>query len=285
MSPLQTLDLTQPVAERLLREALGAAPERLDLAALSIATLDRPALDVAEILHRLDGLARRVSVALLSGPRPASRADQITAVRRVLVEDEGLRGNEVEYHDPANSFIDVVLERRVGLPISLSVVWIEVARRAGIALYGVAFPGHFLVALGAGAARIVVDPFGGGRILGAVDCATLLTRAIPNALLSDELFAPASVRTTAWRMLQNLKSIYLGANDELRAARVENLLLQLRPDDVTELRERAELLISLGAHQEALRDLERVLRLGAAPDRAVIEATIAALRSRTRYRQ
>jgi regulator of sirC expression with transglutaminase-like and TPR domain len=276
---VQTQDLSHPRAERLLFMAMKA-PQRLDLAALAIAALEYPALDPADTEARLDFLAARVRALYPSSP---TADEQLRALRKVLIDEEGYRGNAVSYGDPENSFLNVVLLRKVGIPISLSVVWLEVARRSAIPLYGVAFPGHFLVALDAPSGRIVVDPFDAGRSLTLADCSALLKRHAPSVVLSEELFEPAVVRAIVWRMLVNLKHVYFQRNDHARAVKVEDLLLQLAPNHPGELRARAALLSSLGAYKAALKDLERALEIGPAPDSAALVEAAKLLRQRLQY--
>ncbi len=275
-----TLDLTHPKAGELLSQSFNASTERLDLAALAVAAMEYPSLDVERIQDQLDRLARRVLAVRTDSWTPL---DQVEAMRKVLVEEEDLRGNEERYHDPENSFINRVLDQKRGIPISLSVVWLEVARRAGIPLYGVSFPGHFLVAIDADGGRLVVDPFNGGKLLSTGDCEGLLRRVNPDAQLSDALFAPSPVREIVWRMLTNLKRLFLSRGDQLRAIKVQDLLLQLAPDHPLELRTRAALLSSLGAYRAALSDLERVMQLGPAPDAAALKIAAKTLKERLQF--
>ena len=276
-----TFDLTHPRAEELLDEALSAQPERLDLAAFAVAALESPTLEVDRYLARLDALAERVRA---RRGEPWGAREQLAALHHVLVVEEGFRGNESDYGDPLNSLLDAVMERKVGIPISLSVLWMEVARRAGIALYGVGFPGHFLVGLDdADGRRFVADPFHHGRVLSPDDCSALLRKAVPNALVSEDLFQPAPVRAITWRMLTNLKRLHFAKGDQTRALKVEDLLLRLAPDHPGELRARAALLSSLGAYKAALADVERVLQLGPAPDAPALHAAARALRERLAF--
>jgi regulator of sirC expression with transglutaminase-like and TPR domain len=277
---VQTLDLTHLTAEALLDQAFACSPPRLDLGALAVAALEHPELEPAPWLARLDGYAARVRARCALGTDPQA---QLEALRQVLAVEEGFGGPETRRADPADSFLDVVLERKQGLPITLSVVWLEVARRADIPLYGLGFPGHFLVALGGPGGRRVVDPFGGGRELGPDDLSALLRRAIPNALVSEDLLAPSPVKAIVWRMLMNLKRLYFARGDQARALMVEDLLLRLSPDHPGELRARAALLSSLGAWRAALADVERVLHLGPAPDAAALQAAARSLRERVAY--
>src|SRR5512138_1765819 len=143
-------------------------PVPLDEAALALAEEEYPDLDPEEVLVLLDRLGERVRA---RAPAPARAATLLEALRHVLVDEEGLRGNEADYADPRNSFLNEVLERKLGIPISLSVVWMEVARRAGLRLEGVGFPGHFLAKyVSPGGLEVFVDAFHGGEMLSADEC-------------------------------------------------------------------------------------------------------------------
>jgi regulator of sirC expression with transglutaminase-like and TPR domain len=261
--------------------ALAADPPRLDLAAIAIATMNRPELDAAACLHTLDALAVRVQVEL---ERHGERDDvlaQLQALRHVLADIEGFRGNTDDYHSPENSFLDRVLEAKVGLPITLSVVYLEVARRAGISLYGVPFPGHFLVACDAGDHKLVMDPFHGGDILTEHGCAELLKRVAPQLKFDRSMLAPAPVELITYRMLSNLRRVYLEREEPERGLGVVDLLLLLAPNHPGELRTRAALLTRMGAYRAALKDVEKCLELSPdAPDRERLEITARELRER-----
>lgn len=270
-----------PLARERLVSALAAEPPRLDLAALAIATLDRPELDAPACLHVLDVLACRVQVEAERLTDKGEALAPLRALRHVLSDIEGFRGNEDDYHSPENSFLDQVLERKLGLPITLSVVYLEVARRAGIPLYGVPFPGHFLVAHDAGDHKLVMDPFHQGDILTEHGCEELLKRVAPQLKFDRAMLAPAPVELIAYRMLSNLRRVYLGREDRERGLAVVDLLLLLAPDHPGELRTRAALLANLGAYRAALRDVERCLELSPeAPDRDRLELTARELRER-----
>ncbi|MFY1824362.1 SirB1 family protein [Myxococcus fulvus] len=276
-----TIGFSPPLARERLVSALAAEPPRLDLAALAIATLDRPELDAPACLHMLDVLACRVQVEAERLNDKGEALAPLRALRHVLSDIEGFRGNEENYHSPENSFLDQVLERKLGLPITLSVVYLEVARRAGIPLYGVPFPGHFLVAHDAGDHKLVMDPFHQGDILTEHGCEELLKRVAPQLKFDRAMLAPAPVELIAYRMLSNLRRVYLGREDRERGLAVVDLLLLLAPDHPGELRTRAALLANLGAYRAALRDVERCLELSPeAPDRERLELTAQELRER-----
>ncbi|MBZ4418185.1 SirB1 family protein [Myxococcus sp. RHSTA-1-4] len=269
------------MARERLVSALAAEPPRLDLAALAIATLGSPALDAPGCLHMLDVLACRVQVEAERLTEKGEALAPLRALRHVLADIEGFRGNEEDYHSPENSFLDQVLERKVGLPITLSVVYLEVARRAGISLYGVPFPGHFLVAHDAGDHKLVMDPFHHGDILTEHGCEELLKRVAPQLKFDRAMLAPAPVELITYRMLSNLRRVYLGREDCERGLAVVDLLLLLAPDHPGELRTRAALLANLGAYRAALKDVERCLELSPeAPDRDRLELTARELRER-----
>ena len=236
----------------------GVKRIEVDRAALLIAAEEYPDLPLERYLADLDRLATRVGERL---HRDAGPREILARMNRVLVEEEGFRGNSENYYDPRNSYLNEVLDRRTGIPITLSLVYIEVGRRVGFALQGVGFPGHFLVKHKSGDAELVVDPFASGRILTEDDCRSRLVE-----LFGRELeFQPAhleasSPRQMLVRMLYNLKSIYSSRQDDRRAlAAVERILL-LKPGALGEVRDRGLLLSRLNRPLEALADLARYRR-------------------------
>jgi regulator of sirC expression with transglutaminase-like and TPR domain len=277
-----TSTFSPPIARERLVSALAADPPRLDLAALAIATIHRPTLDAAAYLHTLDALAARVQLEMERDAGHGEVLAGLTALRHVLADIEGFRGNEDDYQAPENSFLDQVLETKVGLPITLSVVYLEVARRAGIPLYGVPFPGHFLVACETGDDhKLVVDPFHGGEILTEEGCRELLERVAPQLKFNPSMLAPAPVELITYRILSNLRRVYLERDEGERGLAVVDLLLMLAPNHPGELRTRAALLANLGAYRAALKDVERCLELSPdAPDRDRLELTARELRER-----
>lgn len=248
----------------LVRE-FGAAigGDAIDLAptALIIAKLEYPALDPAPSLATLDRLgdAGRARVARVRSRSMRARA---AALSQLLYEDEGFSGNRRDYGDFRNSLLNAVLERRLGIPITLALVYIEVAGRAGIDVQGVAFPGHFLMRIGSG---LILDPFDAGVELNIADCRTLLAQQVgvadDDARFGPALLQPCSRRQMIARMLNNLKRTYVEARAFARARRVTDLLLVLDPTMLSELRDRALLAHHLGDYAPALRDLEDYLRL------------------------
>jgi regulator of sirC expression with transglutaminase-like and TPR domain len=273
---ISALSSYSSAARELLARALGATPPRLDWAALAVGTLDQPELAIAPVEEALEAFARRVRLFLGGSVDALSQAQ---ALRRVLGEEEGFWGDTEHYDAPENSFLQRVLQRRLGLPITLSVLYLEVARRADIPLFGVAFPGHFLVACEAERGKLVMDPFQGGQVLTEQGCEELLTRVAPQIRFNPRMLVPAGVPAITSRMLNNLKRIYLARSEGEHALQVIDLLLQITPDHPGDLRARAAILASQGAYRAALADLERCLELSPdAPDQETLRMTVRALR-------
>jgi regulator of sirC expression with transglutaminase-like and TPR domain len=186
----------------------------LDEAALVIAERAQPGLDPRPSLDELDRIAGRCAHGSLD------------SLHRRLYVDEGFAGNAVDYYDPANSFLNVVLDRRTGIPISLAVVAIEAGRRAGVGLVGVGLPGHFLVRL-ADDEDTFLDPFD-GRVLDRAGCREIYDRLGSPAPFDDRMLAPVSRHHMLRRMLANLERIYASRADATNLAWVRNLGLQLQ---------------------------------------------------------
>src|SRR6185503_897384 len=251
---------------------LVSAGERMDLArgALEIARIGYPALDPAPSLRQLDRLAaaarRRVDV---DGPPELA----VAALATYLGNEAGFRGNQDDYYDPRNSFLNDVLERRTGIPISLAVVLLETASRVGLAVEGVGFPGHFLVRVQGSTAPVFFDPFFGGRPIGDVELLAryrALSRNETAALPSDAL-TPTGRPGILARMLRNLLRLYLERRDHSHALAAVDLLLVLHPDSADELRVRGLLYEHLECFGAALDDLRHYLTLApGAPDAEAI---------------
>lgn len=260
-------------------EILERDPVPLDEAALAVAEEEYPSLDLEEYLVRLDRLGERVRTLAPGAPRGAST---LNALRRVLHEELGLRGNEVDYHDPRNSFLNDVLDRKLGIPISLSVLWIEVARRCGLGLQGVGFPGHFLAKYASPAGvEIFVDAFNGGEMLSADECVARYRARTGGRDLDRRYLRGVSTRQILARMLQNLKRIYVERRDDVRAYAALDRLLVLSPGQIESLRDRGLVAARLGGGAAAARDLEAYLsRAPAAPDADEIRKVLAVLRGK-----
>jgi regulator of sirC expression with transglutaminase-like and TPR domain len=238
-------------------------------------------LDVPALLDRFDELAAPLEGRGLKEQTPRAQAESLG---RHLYETCGFAGNEEDYYDPKNSLLPDVLDRRLGIPISLAVVYCEVARRLGIEASGVGFPGHFLVRIEdpGKALPIVVDPFFRGRVLDGEGLTKLLHRVTgKNETFRPELLQPAKPRAILLRMLVNLRTIYLSRGDMARAMLAIDRILCLTPDAPEALRERGLLSARLGANAAALADLERFLVVApGAEDASQIRARITELRAR-----
>lgn len=257
--------------------ALAKDPVPLDEATLAIALEEYPGLDVEEVLARLDALSERVRARVQGPPRAASL---LRALREVLAEEEGLRGNEDTYYDPRNSFLNEVLDRRLGIPISLSVVYIEVARRAGLPLQGVALPGHFIAKyVSPTGAEVFVDAFHRGEILSVDECAARFRSRSGGRELDRRWLSGATPRQILIRMLQNLRRIYADRKDDVRTFWVLDRILIAAPGQLAALRDRGLAAARLGGPAAATRDLEAYLeRLPDASDAADVRKVLAGLR-------
>ena len=266
--------------------ALISGPEAdLDLAeaALLIAQEEQPELNVAHYLKRLDQLADAVRAKLPESPTPQ---DSIKALNTQLFFEEGLRGNAGEYYDPRNSFLNEVLERKSGIPITLSVLYMEVGRRLGLSLAGVGFPGHFLVKYVGPDEEHILDPFAGGAALTEEQLAAKLKSMYgdnnPFVTQIPQLLTPATKKEILIRMLRNLKGVYLQKGDFERALSIIDRILLLAPDFAMEVRDRGAVQQRLGRMQGAVRDFRKYLELApkaedAANIRALIQRSVAQL--------
>jgi regulator of sirC expression with transglutaminase-like and TPR domain len=240
--------------------ALGRLPDAalpLAEAALWIAAEEYPGLDVTAWLGRLDALGRRAARRV--GPR--LDVDQaVTALNGFLFGEEGFRGNTEDYYDPRNSYLNEVLERRLGIPLTLCLVYAEVAGRCGLSARGIGFPGHFLVEVECGEARRLVDAFGGGRTLDEAGCRRLLEQVRgPRARFDPRYLSPLGPRQILVRMLANLKGIHVARADWPRALAAADRLLLLAPEALAELRDRGGFHARLGHAAAAIRDWEAYL--------------------------
>ena len=252
----------------------AAADEELDLAAtaLLIAAEEYPELTPARYLAELDRLAERVRERLAGETAPLVVLQELS---RVLFREERFRGNADAYYDPRNCFLNDVLDRRVGIPISLSMVYLEVGWRLGLPLRGVGFPGHFLIRYEGEVVRLLLDPFENGRLRFEDEAQNLLDRVYGGLVrLQPEFLEPTGKKDMLVRLLKNLKAIYLNAGEDGKAlAAVERILL-LRPAPV-ELRDRGMLLARAGRRAEAIADLEAYLaQVVDAPDARRVRNTI-----------
>jgi len=242
----------------------------LEKAALYMALEEYPDLDVEAYLNALDTMAAEVEERL---PRESYPLRILQTINRYLYDDLGFTGNTNDYYDPRNSFLNRVIDRRTGIPITLSLVYLALARRIDFPMVGVGMPGHFLIRPDVEEMEIFVDPFHQGEILFSQDCQDLLSRAYGQPVKLHTAFLQSiKPRQFLARMLTNLKMIYLNqGNLEKTVAAVERILL-LFPETAIELRDRGILYYRLNRFTEARQDLEDYLALvPTAEDAAVIQ--------------
>ncbi len=251
-------------------------------AALWIAAEADPALDVRSCLAQIDRLAEKARARVAA---EASDGQRVAILNRILFEEERFQGNREDYYDPRNSFLNWVLERRTGIPITLCLLYVEVARRVGLRADGVSFPGHFLAKVRDRDADrdIVVDAFE-GRVLDPADCEQRLQAAFgPDARLEARSLAAAGPREILIRILGNLKISYLGRDEYEAALACCDRVLLLAPDTALELRDRGLLYQRLECFAAALTDLERFLELAPGQESgAAIRALLPNLREQVK---
>ncbi len=224
----------EPTPDQVLFAHVVDRPEdaiKLDVAALMVGEWEYEGLDVSHYVALLDGFAEQVTKTLESQEK--THHGEIRALNKVLFDKLGFRGNEDDYYDPRNSFLNEVIDRRVGIPISLCVIYIEVARRLDLDVVGVAFPGHFLVRHDDGKGdSLIIDPFHMGLTLDTEDLQARLESASGSDIqFTPELLMPASKKQILMRMLVNLSSIYRRDGDVHRSIHVLERLRILAPDD------------------------------------------------------
>jgi regulator of sirC expression with transglutaminase-like and TPR domain len=245
-------------AARAFAELIRTPEPDLDLArgALCIARIEHPDLIPEHALKQLDELAARSGAAGLGdGLRGLHR------LREFLFAEEGFRGNAEDYYDPRNSCLNDVLERRLGIPITLALVTMEVGARVGLQIQGIGLPGHFVVGAQLDADSVLLDPFHGGAVLTMDGAQKVVTRALGRPVkLTEASFLPCSRRQFLARMLGNLKAIYVSRRQWDKALEAIECLLAVDPDAADHLRDRGSVLVKLGQFHRGLGDWERYLR-------------------------
>jgi regulator of sirC expression with transglutaminase-like and TPR domain len=243
----------------LFEEEVTRGPGRLDLAraSLLVAREEYPQLSCEQYLGRLDALAEEVHDRLGVERAPLVVLRELVAT---LHERHSFRGNVGNYHDPRNSFLNDVLDRQLGIPLTLSIVTLEVGWRLGMPLEGVNFPAHFLVRYRGEAVQLLVDPFRGGEIRFQDQAQELLDRLYGGMVrLRPGFLQRADPEDMLVRLLGNLKAVYLNRRDDHRALSAVERLLLLRPGAPVEIRDRGILLVRLGRSDEAMPHLEGYL--------------------------
>jgi len=232
------------------------APVDVAEVALLLARDEYPDLDVEAILAEIAAMAHEAKP-YLRGDLPA-RAHGLC---RYLFHEMGFRGNAKDYYNPANSYLNLVLERRTGIPISLSVVMMAVGGRAGLTVQGIGLPGHFIVKMANRDEEVLIDPFHGGRILSHTDCENLVRQVTGVPFEASPLNLGAIPLGLMFvRMLANLKGIYLAGEDYVRSVRVMQRMVQLRPEDAALQRDLGVAWMKLGEPGKAIDPLGFYLR-------------------------
>ena len=260
--------MRKDLAEALTQATTSPGPG-LARAALVIARIEYPRLDPGPYMARLDEMGEgarcaieRLQVVTARNPALAT----IQALNQYLFEELRFVGNRDKYDDPRNSCLNEVLDRRTGIPITMALVYLEVAQRVGVPMDGINFPGHFLVRCsdsgGRKTAEHIIDPFHGGVLLSEQKCRVLLQRHVgPEVAFSRSLLAPATRMQIVVRMLLNLKRLYVHMRSFPQARDVTEMLVAMMPSALSELRDRGLLAYHLNDVTGALRDLQTYLKL------------------------
>lgn len=259
-----------------------ASPEHdysLAEAALAIASEEYPQLDSELYLRRLDAFAERATHIL---GEDATAEKTIVAINQVMYTEEGFGGNTLDYYDPRNSYLNEVMDRKLGIPITLSIIYLEIGHRLELSMDGVSFPGHFLVKCRANEHHIILDPFAKGRSLSLEQLDWRLRQicgeAAPSVKDKAELLRPATKKQVLIRLLRNLKNIFNSCNAQERTLSIIDKILQVYPDSTEEIRERAMLYEKFGCYRTALVDLERYRDLVQSPTDDDVEDAMQRLR-------
>jgi regulator of sirC expression with transglutaminase-like and TPR domain len=263
------------------KEIVAGPEEEIDLAeaALVIAAREYPDLDILSYLARLTEMAATLKRRLR---RDIGPTETLIALNRYLFDELGFCGNVEDYYDPRNSFLNEVLDRRLGIPITLSLVHVEVGRRLGLALHGVSFPGHFLVKCLTRNGAVVLDPYARGASLSLEDLrqrlGVLRGGVTPTPDLVRAMLAAAGKKSILARLLRNLSTRYRERNDLVRALAAADRVISLDPGAAEEYRARAGVYLDLECFRAALSDFRNYLMLKpGAEDAAVVQRRVVEL--------
>ena len=252
------MDLTDTI-DKEFSQLASLADDRIDLAhgAFLIAKAAYPDLNESVYQKRLDRMAARVKLDMTADTRSA---DIISRLNYTLFEREGFRGNRENYYDPDNSFLNRVLDRKIGIPITLSLIYIEVAGRLGLNVRGIGLPGHFITALCIESEKIFIDPFNRGEILTVDECLQIVRTYLGNAVTPDlQWLQPIGRLDILVRMLRNIKLIYARQNNDVMLFKAIHWILTLQPEATKERSERAMLYEAMGSPGRAIKDWERYI--------------------------
>ena len=263
------------------KEIVAGPEEEIDLAeaALIVAAPEYPGLDIPAYLARFAEMAATLKRRLR---RDISPTETLIALNRYLFDELGFSGNAGHYYDPRNSFLNEVLDRRLGIPITLALIHVEIGRRIGLAVHGVAFPGHFLVKCILRDGAVVLDPYARGASLSLEDLQqrlrVLRDGALPSTDMVRHMLAAAGKKSILARMLRNLKGIYRERGDLARALAATDRIIGLEPGSAEEYRDRAGLYLDLECFRAALSDFRNYLMLRPrAEDAAVVQRRVVEL--------
>jgi regulator of sirC expression with transglutaminase-like and TPR domain len=249
-------------------------------ASLMLAQDNYPDVDIPAYLGRLDDIAVAIKKRLADD---AFAEQKVIALNYYLFNEMRFSGNVEDYYDPRNSYLNEVMERRIGIPITLAIVYLEVGKRLGLNLRGVSFPGHFLVKLAVKRGQLVLDPFTGGEAQSEADLRQRLAQVLPPAKAGqahlDQYLEAATPRQIVARVLRNLKNIYMQTGKLESALAVMHRMLLVVPESAEELRDRGLIYQQLECFRPALSDLQNYLRRRPeAPDAAEIRGKLVELR-------
>jgi len=274
---------------QVFEQLFAGKDERIDLAraCLMIAQDAHPALDVERYLGEIESIAARLRARLKDGGGVEQR---VIALNQFLYDELGYWGNTEDYYDPRNSYLNEVIDRKTGIPITLAVLYMALGRRIGLPLEGVSFPGHFLVRVRVHGGVLILDPFAGGAPQSEAELRARLQRVIPEGAAADvsvaelpleQFLEPASNRQIVARVLRNLKGIYRETDKPERLLEVLNRMLVVSPDASAELRDRGYAYQRLECWRAAQQDLSRYLeREPQAEDRDEVRSALVELTAR-----
>jgi regulator of sirC expression with transglutaminase-like and TPR domain len=265
-------DTPQQRARKAFEALIAGDDDAIDLAqaALLIACEEYPDLNIARYMAKLNHLALVVldvfglSITELQAEIPTQLPPEriLEAMNYVLFELEHFQGNSADYYNPRNSFLNDVLDQHTGIPITLSLLYMEVGKRLGLQIDGIGLPWHFIVRCRLPSDVIYIDPFTGGRILTEHDCHELVQRnAKSKVKFNPYWLEPVSKKQLLLRLLGNLKHIYIIQTDYVRALSICDRILLLALDSPTERRDRGAIHLQLKHYSRALRDLKAYIAL------------------------
>jgi regulator of sirC expression with transglutaminase-like and TPR domain len=268
-----------PTARQRFYQEIRQPEINLAKAALYIAQEEYPDLEPEKYLNQLDTMAAELKQRLPAEDYPLRI---IQTINRYLFEDLKFQGNTEEYYDPGNSYLNQVIERRTGIPITLSLVYLELANRINFPMVGVNMPGHFLIRPAVAEMEIFVDPFHNGEVLFTEDCQQRLSQIFNRPVeLRPEFSAAINPRQFLARLLGNLKIIYLSRSEIKKALAAIDRILLLLPDSSIDHRDRGILYYQAGQWAEARHELETYLaQMPTAEDAATIQALLRRINSK-----